>query len=335
LKSGILASQLEYQLTVLNGPDKGAAYRLIARKVTIGRGNECDIILREDNKVSRTHAQIEVANGIVEISDISDRNRVIVNGDDTARQALKNNAVIQLGETKLQFKLLDLSAQAPGVPSQKNSLAMASPRNELNITSGPADFLKKQMGGLKQKNRRPGGKPSLIPMIVILGVLAGLGYFMADDKGPKKEVSKFGSEKEVERNYASVESELTLIEEERKKIGMSEEEFTQVQAHYVKGFRDYNNGQYERASESFKACLAMMPTHPNCQQFFNDSERQFAQVINEQMKLGQRYKNQNQYSACFNAFNNVKISVKIPTDLRFKEADVNAKFCQKKMEDRF
>lgn len=325
MSSGLPATQLEYQLTVLNGPDKGAVYRLISKRVTIGRGSECDIILRDDNKVSRSHAQIDILNNRVEISDISDRNRILVNGDDTPRQELKHNSVIQLGETKLQFKFVNAA-------HENNSLQAASPRNDLNLSG---DHLRKQIGANK-KSRRSGGKPSLMPMITILAILAGFGYYMSDNgNGNKKKAVSLRSEEVVLRETAAIEAEVNEMEEERQKLGLSREDYLLVQSHYVKGFRDYNNGQYERAAESFKACLALMPTHKNCQQYYNDAERQFAQLINEQMKLGQIYKNQHQYAACYNAFNNVKIAVKVPTDLRFKEADVNAKYCEKKMEERY
>ena len=38
-------------------------------------------------------------------------------------------------------------------------------------------------------------------------------------------------------------------------------EIRQAQENYIKGFRDFKKGQYERALESFQACLALYPDH--------------------------------------------------------------------------
>jgi pSer/pThr/pTyr-binding forkhead associated (FHA) protein len=315
--------QIEYQLTVLNGPDKGAVYRLVAKQITIGRGAECDIVIRDDSKVSRTHAKLSVQQGEVEITDISDRNRIIVNGDDSPKQILKHNAIIQLGETKMQFKFTD---------SAKNTL-QASPRNELNKA---ANFLKHHAADLNRKVRRgKNGRPSLVPLIVIMAVVAGIGYFMTNKNGAAPVAKKLGGDEEILRRTASVDQELSALEAERKNSGEGSDLYNQAQAHYIKGAVDYSKGQYERAMESFKACLALMPTHRNCLQYSADAEREWGQEINDQIIAGSRYKSQNQYAACAAAFKNVLFAVKVRSDARYIEAESNLKFCEAKMKDRY
>ena len=111
----LATASAEYVITLLNGPEKGASFKIVSGRVTIGRGVENDIALTYDSKVSRTHALITVTSQGVEISDVSDKNKILVDGDDTPKQYLKSNSIIQLGETKLQFKVAKPSAIARGV----------------------------------------------------------------------------------------------------------------------------------------------------------------------------------------------------------------------------
>jgi pSer/pThr/pTyr-binding forkhead associated (FHA) protein len=73
--------------------------------LTIGRSRECDIFL-EDLTVSRLHATIkESAHGEYEIVDNRSATGTFVNGHPVKRHRLQEGDIIQIGNTKFNFRL--------------------------------------------------------------------------------------------------------------------------------------------------------------------------------------------------------------------------------------
>jgi len=73
--------------------------------LTIGRSRECDIFL-EDLTVSRLHATIkECGHGEYEIVDNRSATGTFVNGDPVKRHRLQEGDIIQIGNTKFNFRL--------------------------------------------------------------------------------------------------------------------------------------------------------------------------------------------------------------------------------------
>ncbi len=80
--------------------------------LTIGRGEDCDVILR-DRHVSRYHARISWVDGRYSVEDLGSKNGTHVNGRElTAPQVLEDGDEIQIA---LRFKLafVDAGATAP------------------------------------------------------------------------------------------------------------------------------------------------------------------------------------------------------------------------------
>jgi len=77
--------------------------------MTIGRSRECDIFL-EDLAVSRLHATIkECAHGEYEIVDNRSATGTFINGRPVKRHRLQEGDMIQIGNTKFNFRLAPLS----------------------------------------------------------------------------------------------------------------------------------------------------------------------------------------------------------------------------------
>ena len=109
----------------------------------------------------------------------------------------------------------------------------------------------------------------------------------------------------------------------------------QAQENYVRGFRDYNGGQYERALISFQACLALNPEHTLCNRYLRLSQRKFNEVVQYHMVLGRSYRDQSQFKACRAAFRNVMVMVKDASSTTYKEAKANYEACNSFVEGRF
>src|SRR5690242_18599636 len=90
------------RLKVVQGPDFGTIYVLLDPKLTIGRGEENDIIL-SDLKCSRVHAEISLSNGEWLIQDKGSANGIFYDGRSVRKTLLKPSDIFVLGETTLEF----------------------------------------------------------------------------------------------------------------------------------------------------------------------------------------------------------------------------------------
>ena len=87
-------------LSVLLGADAGRTFHINKLLMTIGRGEDRDIVLT-DRAISRMHCEIEFQNGILLIRDSGSQNGIRVNGRPTQEQELHEGDQIDIGSTRL------------------------------------------------------------------------------------------------------------------------------------------------------------------------------------------------------------------------------------------
>jgi pSer/pThr/pTyr-binding forkhead associated (FHA) protein len=99
-------------LILQRGGEAGVTWPLEHRMVTIGRGEDCDIVL-DDRQISRIHARVVWRADHYEIEDLNSKNGTHLNGRDvTSPQPLRDGDEIQIA---LRYKLafVDAGATAP------------------------------------------------------------------------------------------------------------------------------------------------------------------------------------------------------------------------------
>lgn len=333
-----LVPQIEISLTVLNGPDKGAVYKLMGHKITLGRSSENDVVIQGDPKVSRKHAKISVTpNGII-ITNMSERNPMAVNQQETRAMSLVNDNLFTLGETKFRFNLAggvppvsqsaDLSVVPQGLPPQMPGAA------PLPGPPGGGDFrpdMNPPPQAPKTKKKRSPVFNFLVGFIIFVVFL-----LLLDNPNSKKE------EKIELRGQTDFQDEIENLDKDRQKLikqrqetGRDSDQYRYAQSFYIRGFRDYRQGQYERAMEAFQACLSTFPSHGLCQRYLKLSQKKFSELTQYHMILGRKYKSQAQYRACANSFENVMTMVKDTNNPIYKEALANYKACKALFQERF
>lgn len=108
-------------LTALSGSDAGTRYPLTKGESILGRDTSSDIQFN-DSLVSRAHAVIRMAGGVYTIEDRGSRNGTRVNGEPlTAARRLAANDVVEIGQTRLVFRI-----ESSGGPAPANALAAAT-----------------------------------------------------------------------------------------------------------------------------------------------------------------------------------------------------------------
>ncbi len=91
-------------LEIIKGADSGKTIPFKSKTITIGRGEGCDIRLA-DAYVSAKHCQVvfRYRTGHFTVIDLGSLNKVKVNGNMYVQRNLRNNDVIQVGQTEIRF----------------------------------------------------------------------------------------------------------------------------------------------------------------------------------------------------------------------------------------
>ena len=95
---------LQIRLKVLKGPHAGVTFVVQKKSFTIGRGPENDVILINDSQVSRQHAKIELVQQDLEISNLSQKNSILVGGETVQKWKLTNDSTFTLGDSEISVQ---------------------------------------------------------------------------------------------------------------------------------------------------------------------------------------------------------------------------------------
>ena len=276
--------------------------------VSVGRGEENRILLLKDPKVSRYHCEFRFEGGIWSVVNISQKNLVLVNGQSVKSQPLQNGDRIQIGDTEIEFHLQGVAqverTQAV-VPQAQPSLAPAPPppTNSNAWTSRP---------------RKPeGNRARFYGMLVIIGAVVAF-IFMGEDPEKKKDSLRMGED--VLTDLIESEKAVRQLQTEMEKRGEDTAQYRIAEEHYLKGFRDYQQGQFSRAMQSFQAALSFYPKHDLARKYLVLARRKFDEIVRFHMNRGTRYRAKNNFRLCMASFSQVMIMVKDDRDPIYREA---------------
>jgi pSer/pThr/pTyr-binding forkhead associated (FHA) protein len=211
----------DFALVILSGGERGTSYRLIAGRVSIGRGSENDITIKDDPKISRNHAVIQVTSRGIEISDVSDRNKVIVNGEEVTSRVLAPGALIQLGDTKFQLKQLPSSA-----PSKELAGQNAETMDIYDRMGPPA---RRQSGA-----RRPRQKKSN-NFYILVAVVALLFIWLLTSNTKKTESPNLRTQQDIELTIQNNNKLIENLQAERDRQGLGTRQYEEAQPIIAKG----------------------------------------------------------------------------------------------------
>jgi pSer/pThr/pTyr-binding forkhead associated (FHA) protein len=302
--------QQGFAITVLNGAERGVTYQLMAGKISIGRNDDNNIIIKDDPKISRNHAVITVTSAGAEISDVSGRNKVLVGESEVKNQFLRPGDIIQLGATKFQFKVL-------------------SDSSDMQLMGRLSELTK------KRSTRSYRSKSGKLNFYIIVGVIGLLFAWLLTSKISQKNEVAIRTEGDVSTTITANQKIIADVEAEKTRNKTNTQQYEDAQPNYIKGFRDFRKGQYDRAIESFNACLSLLPEHPQCRRYKLLAQKKNDELIQYQMVLANKYRSQNQFAACRSAYKNVMVMVKNPGDKKYTEAKSGYDTCKALEGERF
>ena len=324
------AAPAEFILSVVSGPDKGAAYQLLPPMTTIGRGPTNDVELT-DPKCSRSHATVEFSGSDAIMRAAHDRAVIVVNGVQMREAPLRDGDSIRLGDT--DFKFSERS------PKPRPSLSIAAPNTAPSATpptprpgpalspthwgapasapyrAGPAPELRQRV----DETKRGGGRLLFYGAIVAIALL--MGWVLTSS--PKQKATQT-----TVRSSADADAEIAALGERasnaRKKKNMSPDErsrFLEADGHFRTGFRDFQKTQYDRALKSFETALAIDPKHEMATHYQKRASRMREQTLTDWMKEGRAYREKSMYSRCAAALDKVIKAIPNAQDVRRRESE--------------
>lgn len=322
----IIAKSLKYQLEV-----QGKSLSFDQAILRIGRDLDNDVVL-DDSKVSRHHAEIRVEKGSLYIKNVSGKNFVSVDGQVVDERLLEKSHKIQLGDSELRVILDEPSAassQASGpraiaVPGAGKPVATGRPApSQVSGNTRVPNFSVPQSGRRAQFY----GAVGVVALLVI--------WLISNETATKNESIDLRSEAQVQRSIEESAAAVQQLQAQQEAKGKDTLQYRMAEQHYIKGFRDYRQGQYARAIQSFQSALSFYPQHDLARKYWTLSKRKFDELVQFNMNQGRRYLGKNNFRLCRNSFANVMIMLKDPSDAIYKEAKQFHDECQLKQEGIF
>ncbi len=331
-----LSSRFESRWEILSGPMKGAGRVMTSAQFTIGRSPECEFLIVNDPKCSRRHATIALTNDGCEVRSLNERNLVQVNGRDSEYAKINDGDILTIGDTEIKFHATPAAAPSDGgLELDMPGPAMAAPQMSIAPMpsyQSPSPYSAPPRPAPQRRNKP---KPKSGPRKwIILAVVGALIWWLASPTKKKPEAG-LRTEQQEQADIDTANKMREAGEAENLRRVDNSVNARQAQENYVRGFRDYRKGQYERSQVSFQACLALNPEHVLCNRYIRLSQRKFNELVQYQIVLGRKYRDQNQYKACRSAFRNVMAMVKDANSKIYQEAKANYDACNAYVEGRY
>lgn len=303
-------------LRITSGRNKGKKLRLLGKKITIGRHNECDIVMKDNRTCSRKHALIIKKRNSYSIESLKEDNPVLVNNQPVKTpHILREGDIVVLGDVQCVF------AEQKPVPAR-----LSQNGNIIKKPHSGAESLQQAEFRKKRKER----KINPIFILVILG-LSGFLLLSEEQKEGAEQTMKIKTEQEAAEELEAMRK---INEEKEREILKTAPSEGEARIAFIKGFRDYRKGYYLRAEKHFNHCLTLNKKYEICKSYVRQSRNRMERIIQKKMLLGKEYRKNSQYKSCAAAFQSVEIMVRDTTHILFKEARENRKFCEMKIYNR-
>lgn len=338
---------LKFAVEVVSGPHQGLKMDFNKASVSIGRGPENDIVLANDPRASRNHAEIRQRGGTeFVIVNVSAKNFVVVNGKNIQSEAISNESVIHIGDTEIRVHIempvvekkpvasVPQAAVGGGVTLKPLPSPSPLPQRPRPVSSVKPPVMPNpqayQYGGYQSPpppspGRAPSGGLLQNPKARFYGVVALvglLGWFLLSPTTPNgaKDPNAFRTSAISMQDVADAEKrsqELMTVKKEK----YDSIQYRRAQENFIKGFRDFQQGQYARAREAFQVVLNLDPDNELAKRYYHLSKIKFDELVKFNMIQGNRYREKRNWRMCQSNYSNVMTMLQYrKDDPTYKEA---------------
>lgn len=312
-----LSPAIQISVEIIEGPNKGLRQSFTDGRWTIGRGPENNFVVTSDIKVSRNHVEIRSMSAQVFVRNLNSKNPMLVDGNLTVEAIVKPGSLIQIGDTLLRLHfdqhaqphLSALTTKGSTGLSQKKTRGQAIPGNFSQTPGFARPSAAMEIPLLSHPRFRMFG------VLVIVGLAA---LWLMNEAPKKRKDPGLRDSIAITADVGNSETEVKKILDERKE--WDSPQYRLAQAQYIKGFRDYQQGQYARAMEAFQSARAFYPRHELATKYWTLAKRKFDEKVQAFMVQGRRYRGTQNYRLCQSAFAAVLMLIKDDKNPVYQEA---------------
>lgn len=366
-----ISELLTFTLEVLKGPHAGEKFEFTKSTITVGREAENDVILAKDPRVSRQHIEIKQSMGQFYLVNLSQKNFVLLNGQNVASEKLEGKSVLQVGDTEMRFTYQGgtqaLEPLAPAVSVVPQARVIPTPPPATMPSAPPVASIPRpampmaprpgmpapMVGGAPYPGAgaRPAGgppprplEPSLLqklvsnPRFALFAVIGFIGLaFLLSNVGrtsKKVEYRPFRTEEELRVVRDEAENDIKAFQERRTQ--MNQQIYQKAYENFLRGYRDYRQGQFVRARESFQLVLNLDPDNELARRYLNLAKIRFDEMVKFHMLQGRRYLEKQNYRMCRASYQSVMTMLgNDPSNPEYKEALLMHRQCSLALESRY
>ncbi len=97
-----IPSNKKIYLKILTGPKSGVTYQILKPIITLGRGSQADIEIK-DPAISRKHCAIEVSLHKTVLRDLNSKNGTMVTGEEINFVTIPDQAEFEIGDSRICY----------------------------------------------------------------------------------------------------------------------------------------------------------------------------------------------------------------------------------------
>jgi hypothetical protein len=263
------------RLKVVQGPDAGSVFVLSATPASVGRGDECDLVIA-DVRASRRHAELRSGPTGWELVDLGSANGIFVNGKPGRHARLKSGDTLTVGDTVFEFASADAGTRVLAAPPRSAA--------EIRAANSALEARRRQVQALGEFGplqlpgpahaAASGGARNLRPLLII-GVGAALYFGIGDPGSPSG--GKPAAKRPVSRTAASAPGNLAPVD--LAAMLPDGPRSPAAETFFRTGFREYRERNYLRAKTAFENVLMISPGHRLAQLYRDNCDKAIADEV--------------------------------------------------------
>lgn len=264
------------RLVFTEGPRKGDEIPIEAFEIILGRSRKADIFI-DDEKLSRQHSKI-VRSGLgYRLLDLSSRNGTFVNGMRILEHPLTSFDVIELGDSKIKFLILDMGLHDPKIGgalvqpgSQDTRSVMLDMKPSAEAAVAPIQAVDQKAPGDSAANSKKKRIRILVGVLLLLIII-----FAAIPEGGKDKPKVSAENKtSTDAGTSSADKPIKLPPQLPKEYSdLTPELQRAVEGHYNSALSDGSRDRLESALAHLKKIHDLLPYYKNSKDLADEYEK--------------------------------------------------------------
>lgn len=333
----------EIELEIVSGPHIGQRFSFKDKEsITVGRGPENDVILANDLRASRFHAELKFADGNYYVYNRANKNYILINGIKDEQALVANKANITVGETEFKVIYPGLT-QSSGIsavnknstsaitfksPLQPTAAAVKPTPNPLQVVNNappvtfqqvppPAMVMPNIPGGqIPQQPRVKRPKPPVkkssnqLPLIIGAVIFIALIFIMTSKKDDEAKPRPNPIVTPILEDEVRLKNSEELLAKSREQLKSLDSRKMMARQFLVSGMREYRNGQYHKAIEYLASAFQSDPTLEEAAKYHMRAKQNLDKLIDHNFAEGKKYRESSNYRMCKASFQTVLFYIK-------------------------